>query len=57
MADKDQALRGKDERAWSLKRLGQVVAERSKVRDKQAPAKTPRERRLESVDGSGRSTQ
>jgi hypothetical protein len=56
MTDKDRALRAKDERAWSLKRLSQVVAERSKVRDPQAPAKRPRERPLKSIDGSGRST-
>jgi hypothetical protein len=56
MADKDRALRATDERAWSLKRLGQVVAERSKVRDKEDSVKTSGERRLKPVDGSGRST-
>jgi hypothetical protein len=56
MADKDRPLEANDKRAWSLKRLGQVVAERSKVGDSQPPAKTPRKRRLKSVEGSDRSS-
>jgi hypothetical protein len=53
MADKDRALQSDHGRAWSLKRLTEVVAERRMVRDVQASPKTPNERRLKSADGTG----
>jgi hypothetical protein len=56
MEDKDRAFQTDYGRAWSLKRLTEVVAERSNVRDQQASTKTARECRLEPVDGTGGST-